>query len=276
MAPKKSTNIVIIGGTACGPKTAARARRCDPKAKITVIEQTDDISIATCGMPYYISGVIPNRTTMLQRNSGYFKNIFDIDVLTGTKAMRIDRSSHVVELMTMRDGQTSSIPYDKLVLATGSIPAIPPLPGKDLKGIMTLNRLTDADAIHDLVTVKGLNNVVIVGAGLIGMEMAETFSVKGLKVTVIEALDRVLPALLDSEIAFHVERHLKQKGVNVVTGQRVTGFEGNSNGWVKAVKTADQTMEANIVLMALGVKPNVDIAKKSGNCYRATRRHNGK
>ncbi len=264
MTLKKSTGIVIIGGTACGPKASARARRCDPRAKITLIEQTEEISTATCGMPYYISGVISKRATMLQRNSAYFKNVFDIDVLTGTRAMHIDRKSHTVELMTVRDGQSSKIKYDKLVLATGSLPAIPNLPGKDLKGIVTLSRLTDADTIHGLVTTKGFNNVVVVGAGLIGMEMAEAFSTKGLKVTVIEALDRVLPALLDSEIAFHIEKHLKQKGVNVVTGQRVTGFEGNNKGWVKAVKTADQKIEADIVLLALGVKPNISIASEAG------------
>ena len=264
MESKKGSNIVIIGGTACGPKAAARARRCDPRAKITLIEQAEEISTATCGMPYYISGVISKRATMLQRNSAYFHNVFDIDVLTGTRAMRIDRKSHVVELMSVSDGQSSKIKYDKLVLATGSLPAIPNLEGKDLKGIVTLSRLSDADAIHDLVAKKDLKKVVIIGAGLIGIEMVEAFSMKGLNVTLIEALDCVLPALLDKEIAYHVEKHLKKHGIDVITGQRVTGFEGNSRGWVKAVNTADRKVKADIVLMALGVKPNIGIAKDAG------------
>lgn len=260
----KQNNIVIIGGTACGPKAAARARRCDPHAKITIIEQQDDLSTATCGLPYYISGVIEDEDNMVARQPDYFEMTLDMEVLTGTRAIEIDRKAHTVKVTDIETDQRDTIRYDKLVLATGSTPVKPDWPGKDLEGIFTLSTIPDANAIHEYLSNTKVKDVVIVGAGLIGLEMAEAFVTLGLKVTVLEALDRVLPQLLDPEIAAHVEKHLTSQGVKVLCGKRVTGFKGDGNGRISHVVTDGSEIRAGLVLLSLGVRPDISLAREAG------------
>jgi len=259
----KQNNIVIIGGTACGPKAAARARRLDQSARITIIEQRDNLSTATCGLPYFLSGVV-KAGDLISRDTEYFRNVFDMTVLTGTKALSINRQAHTVEINDIKTDTHSSLLYDKLVIATGATPTVPNWEGKDLKGIFTLNNIPDDGAIRSYI--QGLKNkeVVIVGAGLIGLEAAENFVALGLKVTVLEALGWPLPALLDPEIAVHVEKQLKAKGVNVVFGQRVSGFQGDTAGQVRKVMVGETAIDAGMVLLSLGVRPNVTLAKDAG------------
>ncbi len=261
---KRQTEIVVIGGTACGPKAAARAQRCDPHCKITIIEQAGNLSSATCGFPYYVSRVIEDKSSLVAREPDYFKDVFDIDVLINTRAVAIDRKAHRVDILNLETGQESSVGYDKLVLATGSLPLIPELAGKQLNGIFTMNKIEDAYTIHNLISAGKTGKVVVVGAGLIGLEMTEAFVTQGLEVTVVEALDWVLPTLLDFEIAAHVEKHLKEKGVNLIFGQRVTGFEGDGSGKVSKVITGEMEIPAGTVLLALGNKPNITLAKDAG------------
>ncbi|MFC1971389.1 FAD-dependent oxidoreductase [Chloroflexota bacterium] len=261
---EKRNKIVVIGGTACGPKAAARARRCDPEALITIIERGEDLSTATCGLPYYVSGVIESESTMVARKPDYFRNVMDMQVLTGTKALGIYRESHEVEVLNLKTNQTAIKEYDKLVLATGATPAIPNLEGGNLKGIFTLTRIKDANAIRSFTASPLIKNVTIVGAGLIGLEMAEAFVSQRRHVTVIEALDWVLPTLLDWDIAAHVEKHLRNKGVKLIVGQRVIGFEGDNNSTVRKVVTGDTGLETDLVLLAPGNKPNVSLAQDAG------------
>jgi len=266
----KQNNIVIIGGTACGPKAAARARRCDQSARITIIEQRDNLSTATCGLPYYISGVIKGEGDLISRDTEYFRNVFDMTVLTGTKALSINPRAHSVEITDIKTDKHATLEYDKLVIATGAMPTVPNWEGRTLKGIFTLSNIPDASAIRNYV--KGLKSqeAVIVGAGLIGLEVAENFVAMGLKVTILEALGWPLPALLDSEIAAQVEKQLKAKGVNVVFGQRVTGFQGDAAGQVRKVMVGDTGLDASLVLLSLGVRPNVSLAKEAGLTIGAT------
>ncbi|HUT68900.1 MAG TPA: FAD-dependent oxidoreductase [Dehalococcoidales bacterium] len=267
----KQNNIVIIGGTACGPKAAARARRCDPNAKITIIEQGEDLSTATCGLPYYVSGVIDNEDIMVARQSDYFKIIMDMEVLTETRATAIDPGAHTVEIIDLKTQQCSTVTYDKLVLATGSTPAVPDWKGKDLEGIFTVTDIPDANAIRGYLSKLGdKKEVVIVGAGLIGLEMAEAFVSKGCHVTILEALDRVLPTLLDPDIAVQVEKQLQSRGVKVICGQRVSGFQGDENGRVRKVLAGNTGLEADLVLLSLGVRPDVALAKAAGLAIGAT------
>ena len=260
----KRNNIVIIGGNACGPKAAARARRCDQLARITLIEQGKHLSQATCGLPYYISGVIKSESAMVTRKPDYFREVMNMEVFTGTRAESIDPQSHKVKLLNLGRNQKFTIAYDKLVLATGSVPAVPNFPGKHLDGIFTVTKLEDANSIRRAISSSNTRKATIIGAGLIGMEMAEAFAFMGLNVTVIELLDRVLPTLLDSEIAAHVMKHLQEKGIHVLLGERVTGFKGDKNGWVHTVTTADREIETELVLLALGAKPNTELARKAG------------
>ncbi|MGD0780268.1 MAG: FAD-dependent oxidoreductase [Dehalococcoidales bacterium] len=259
----KQNNIVIIGGTACGPKAAARARRLDQSAKITIIEQRDNLSTATCGLPYFISGVV-KEGDLVSRDVNYFRNVFDMTVFTGTKAIAINRQKHNVEIVEIKTDKHQTLDYDKLVIATGASPVVPSWEGVNLKGIFTLNNIPDAAAIRSYIATLENKEAVIIGAGLIGLEAAENFVAAGLKVTVLEALGWPLPTLLDAEIAAHVEKHMRSKGVNLMFGQRVTGFQGNAAGQVAKVMVGGTALDAGLVVLSLGVRPNVVLAKESG------------
>lgn len=253
--------IVIIGGTACGPKAAARARRCDQQSRITIVEQEAELSVATCGLPYYVSGVIESRLQLVQRGPDFFKEVMDIKALTRTRAIAIDRKAHRVEILNLAKNRTSTIEYDKLVLATGSTPLS--LDGKG-KGIFTLSRIEEAQAIRNLVSPRKINKAVIIGAGLIGLEMAEALVSQGVEVSVVEALGWLVPTLFDFEVAAYLAKHLREKGVKLLFGQKVTGFEGDEKGWLTKVVTGDTKLDAELVLVAIGVKPNTALAKDAG------------
>jgi NADPH-dependent 2,4-dienoyl-CoA reductase/sulfur reductase-like enzyme/rhodanese-related sulfurtransferase len=259
-----SNKIVIIGGTACGPKAAARARRCDQQAQITLVEQQAELSVATCGLPYYVSGVVESRLELVQRGPDFFKDVMDIEVLTRTRAVGIDRKARRVEVLNLAKNRTSTIEYDKLVLATGSTPLLPDWPGKELKGIFSLSRIEEAQAMRDLVSPRKIDKAVIIGAGLIGLEMAEALVSQGVEVTVVEALDWPLPTLLDFEVAAYLDKHLAAKGVKRLFGQRVSGFEGDEKGWLSRVLIGDKAIEADLALVAIGVRPNIGLANDAG------------
>lgn len=264
-------NIVIIGGMACGPKAAARARRCDPHAHITVIEQGTTVSEGSCGLPYYVGGQVSSDSALLIRTPKYFKEVADVDILIGTRATSIDRAAHELGILDVATGVTSNIPYDKLVIATGATPVVPAsLAGKDLKGVFTLTRIADANAILSALAEPTAKKAVVVGAGLIGMETAEAFKERGLDVSVVEALDHVLPALLDAEMSLHVEKELAEKGVRLFLGQRVLRLEGDKGGRVSSVVTEKSAIEADIVVLALGYRPNVELARSAGLTIGAT------
>ncbi len=260
----RKNKIVIIGGTACGPKTAARARRCDPQAQITLVEQGAYLSTATCGLPYYISGVINKEQELLKVRQDFFENVMKVEVMTNTKALAIDRVAGEISVQAMEGNRVSNIKYDKLVLATGSSPIVPNLEGVKLKGIHTLANIDDANTIRDMVSASRVKRVVIVGAGLIGMEMAEAFASQELDVTVIEALDWVLPTLLDFEVAAKVEKHLHSRGVKILLGQRVKGFVGNGDGMLRKVLTENAEIDAEMSLLSIGARPNIGLARDAG------------
>ncbi len=255
--------IVVIGGVACGPKTAARARRCDPTARITIIEAGNLISYASCGIPYYVSGVIAKRNALLVRSVKDFKDIYNIDVMVDTRVESIDRSGHKLHLFNRNTEQSSMIEYDKLVLATGANPARPPLEGLNLSGVFSVKDVGDADQIVAWMNTKSVQKAVVVGGGLIGMEMVEVLSTRGVKVAVVEALPHILPGALDEEIAAPVETYLKKKGIVLHLGERVAGFEGE-NGMLRKVVTDKSSLEADLVIMAIGVRPNVKLARDAG------------
>jgi len=264
-----ANRIVVIGGVACGPKAAARARRRDPDADITIIERGDLLSYAGCGMPYYIQGVIETADELLStaagvvRDEAFFKSVKAIRVMSRTLAERIDRDRKVVEVVGVETGEKSEVPYDKLVLATGAEGVVPPFKGTDLKGVYRLNSPHDARAIKDEV-LNGCKRAAIIGAGLIGMEVAEALATHELSVTMIEMMDSVVAAVIDPDMAAHLEKHVVSNGVSVMTGTRVTALEGDDAGRVTSVITDKGTVEADLVLMAVGVRPNVRLARDAG------------
>ena len=264
-----TSRIVVIGGVACGPKTAARARRLNPEADITIIERGDLLSYAGCGMPYYIQGEIESTDELMStpagavRDAAFFKNVKAIHCMSRTLAERIDRKRKAVEVVSLESGEKSDIPYDKLVLATGADAFVPPFTGAELKNVFRLNHPYDAEGIRDAVT-DGCRNAVIIGAGLIGMEVAEALVTRGLKVSIVEMMDTVVPTFLDEDLAHHLEKHLSSKGVSVYTGTKVESLEGDDAGNVTAVVTDKCRLDADLVLMAIGVRPNVKLARDAG------------
>lgn len=255
--------IVIVGGVACGPKAAARARRCDVNAKITIIEEGNLVSYAGCGIPYYVSGVVAKRNALLVRTAKDFKNISDIDVLLDTRVESIDRAGHRVKVVNLVNGQSATLEYDKLVIATGANPVRPPLEGIDTAGIFSVKDVASADHILSWITEKQPKKAVIIGGGLIGMEMVEVLSTRGLEVTVVEAMDHILPGALDEDIALPVEKYLRKKGIILRLSERVAKFEGE-DGKLKQVVTDKQAIDADVAILAIGVRPNVKLAKEAG------------
>lgn len=261
-------NIVVIGGGACGLKAACRARRRDPDAEITVIEASKYPSLGRCGLPYYVGGIVNSiddlRKTLAGavRDADYFKSIKNIDVLIETKAEKIDRNRKVVHIVK-KDGSTDEIPYDYLVISTGARPVRLNLPNADAEGVVTLFDPDDAETILNLWEEEALDKAVVIGGGLIGLEMAEAFSRLNVDVTIVEIKDHILPALLDREMAMLVQSYLVEKGIKVLTGSRVTEIIAR-DGKVAGVKVNGKEIEAQLVLMAVGVRPNVELAKDAG------------
>jgi NADPH-dependent 2,4-dienoyl-CoA reductase/sulfur reductase-like enzyme/rhodanese-related sulfurtransferase len=260
--------IVIIGGVAAGLKAASKARRCNPQAEITVVEKGDLISYGACGLPYYVGGEVAGIQELMQTPAGalrtpeYFQNIKDLKILTRTLAYRINRDQKQVFIKNLDSGEESLLPYDKLVIATGAYPIKPNLPGVELSNIFQLWHPRDAEKIRRGLEQGRFENVVIIGAGLVGMELASALTIWGVNVSVIEMKGNIFSNFLDEEMAENVENYLRSQGVQLFTGEKVIGFTGDAA--VSAVKTDKREIPADAVVMALGVRPNTELAGDAG------------
>ena len=259
--------IVIIGGVAAGPKTASKIIRLMPEAEVTVVEKGTLLSYAGCGLPYYVSGVVKEQKELLStpvgvvRDPVFFRKVKNVHVLNETEAVEIDREGKRVRVRAVEDGEESWLDYDKLVLATGGTPVVPPIPNVGLEGIFTLHGVHDAEGIRQVVAQGKAQDVVIVGGGLIGVETTEALVEAGCRVSIVEMLPQVLN-ILDWEIARLVEKHMELHGVKVLTGRKVLSFEGD--GRVSAVVTDQGTISADMVVLAVGIRPNVALARGAG------------
>lgn len=262
--------IVVVGGVAAGPKAAARARRCDPQAEITLLEQGDYISYAGCGLPYFISGMIPDLKELLAtpvgvvRDATFFENVKGFDLRTGKRVTAIDRQQKQLQVTDVKTGSVEVMPYDRLVLATGARPVRPPIEGIDLGNIFYLQNPGHALSIREAIERDRPKKAVLIGAGLIGLEVAEGLMHRGIEVTLIEMLDFVLPGLLDFEMAAILTRYLESKGMTIRTGERAERFIGGPDGKVARVVTNKGEYDAGLVLIAIGVRPNVVLARDAG------------
>jgi NADPH-dependent 2,4-dienoyl-CoA reductase/sulfur reductase-like enzyme/rhodanese-related sulfurtransferase len=259
--------ILIIGGVAAGPKAAARCRRLDAEAEITVVEQQDLFSYSGCGMPFYIEGVIEDYNQLLGgdvvRDAAYFRDHRGFTVLDRTEAKRINRDRKTVTLLDLRTGEAREHPYDVLVLTTGASPIVPRIEGSDLEGVHRLYNPPQAKAIKEAVDA-GARRVAIVGGGLIGLETCGAFIARGCWVTILEMMDQLVPNLLDMEMYLLLENYMASKGVRVVKGSPVSKIIGKQ-GKAVAVQTADgRTFETDLILVAIGVRPNVELARDAG------------
>ena len=258
--------IVVIGANAAGAKAAAKAKRMNPQAGITVVDRGSFISYGACGIPYFVADTVKDETELMStpvgvvRDPAFFRKVKGVEVLIETEAVVIDRQNRKVSLRSMADGNSSVIEYDALILATGSSPIIPPLEGRTLPGIITVKSIEDAILLKEQA-VPG-NRACVVGAGLIGLETVEALAGRGMQVTVVELCGQVLPGILDEEMASLLEQHIRSKGVTVMTSCRVSGFTGT--GQVAQVLTDQGEVATDLVVLAIGARPNVDLARNAG------------
>jgi len=258
--------IVVIGANAAGAKAASKAKRINPSAEVTLIDRGNFISYGACGIPYYVSDTVADLKDLMStpvgvvRDANFFKKVKGVAVRTNTEVTRIDRESKVVRLLDRTTGQESSLEYDRLILATGSSPFIPKVSNVDLPNILTVKSIEDAELLKNCA-ISG-STACIVGGGLIGLETAEALQQKGMRVTLVEMRDQLLPGVLDPEMAFLVEKQVRLRGVTVMTGCRVTGFGGKTA--VEKVFIGALELAADLVVLAPGVTPNVGLARAAG------------
>lgn len=257
-----SQKVVIIGGVAGGASAAARLRRLDEEAEIILFERDEYISFANCGLPYYIGEVIKKRDNLLVQTPKGMRERFRVDVRVNSEVTRIRRETKSVEVLDRKTGKTYTETYDKLILAPGAAPFRPPIPGLDEARVFSLRNIPDTDTIKGFVDEHKPSKAVVVGAGYIGLEMAENLRFRGVEVTVVELADRVLPGL-DFEMSALIYKHLLKKEVGVITGNGVKAILPGEDA--VTVELADERqIEADLVILGLGVKPETKLAAEAG------------
>ncbi len=271
--------VIIVGGVAGGASCAARLRRLDEKIEILMVERGPFVSYANCGLPYYVGGAIDEESKLLVATEQMFKVIFNMDCRTNCEVVGISAKEKTVKLKNHLTGEVTTEKYDKLVLSPGAAPVRPPLPGLDLPGIFSVRTVADSKNIKEWLdrdtdnsvgnSFTGVDKVsrpkkaVVIGGGFIGLEMAENFVERALNVTLIEKLDQVMPPL-DPEMARVVKRYMKKHGITVKTGDGVAGFRKGEKGGLEVLTEKGKVYEADIVVMSIGVKPELELAKMAG------------
>ncbi|GIG41252.1 pyridine nucleotide-disulfide oxidoreductase [Cellulomonas phragmiteti] len=264
--------IVVVGGVAAGASVAARARRLDEHAEIVVLERGHHVSFANCGLPYHVGGVITDRDRLLLQTPQSLRDTLDIDVRIAQEVVAIDRDAREVHVRDVDTGREYTESYDALALCPGAEPVRPPLPGIDLPQVLVLRRLGDMDRIKarldaalDAHTAgeRGPVRTVVIGAGYIGLEMAENLQHRGAHVTVVEASDQILPPV-DHEIAVPVENHLRARGIDLHLSTAAAAFTPGDDDTVRVELSTHHTLEADLVVLAVGVRPATALARAAG------------
>jgi NADPH-dependent 2,4-dienoyl-CoA reductase/sulfur reductase-like enzyme/rhodanese-related sulfurtransferase len=253
--------LLVIGGVAAGPKAAAKARRCDPEMEIIVYQEEAEISYAGCGLPYYISGVVKERSELLSRTAGQFA-MDGIRIQKHRRIEEIDIAKRTLSGRNLESGEIFTDRFDRLVLATGAQPIRPKIEGLDLKNVFYLRSIFDADSIVEHIRSEDIRNVVIAGGGYIGLEMAESLLQLGKKVTIIELAPQIL-TLFDEDFAGILRQYLEKKGVKIFTSEGIKALKGK-DGAVTHVQTHSHEIEADAVLISLGIRPQIELAKQAG------------
>lgn len=253
--------LVIVGGVAGGASAATRARRLSEDAEIVVFERGPDVSFANCGLPYYVGGEIAERDRLLVVSPERLRRRFRLDVRTLATVESIDRAARTVQVRDLRDGRAYREPYDALILAPGAAPLRPSLPGIDLPGVFTLRTMRDADRIKAAVD-GGARRAVLIGAGFIGLELAESLARREVAATMVELQDQVLPPL-DPEMAVPIADALARNGVRLRLGDSAAAFEAADRGlWVRL--RSGERLPAEIAILGVGVRPENELATGAG------------
>ena len=265
MARKK---VLIIGGVTAGPKAAARIRRLDETADITIIERSEFLSYSGCGLPSYISGRVRSPKALMStsdntiRDINFFESIKNITIHNRTEATGIDRKNKVVKVKDLATGKERNVPYDVLVIATGAASSVPDIPGISLAGIYSLHRMEDAEAIKNECSKRNARDIYIIGGGLIGIETAESLIAAGARVTILEREPTILSNLFDPDFALKIQNALNRKGIKVITGVSIKKITRKGNQLV--FSTDRGKYFADLVILSTGVRPNSGLARKAG------------
>ena len=253
--------LLIVGGVAGGASAAARARRLSEAAEIIVFERGPDVSFANCGLPYYVGGEIADRNKLLVTSVERLKSRFRLDVRTGSTVEKINRDSKTVVIREFPSGRQYEESYDKIILAPGAAPLRPPIPGIDLPGIETLRNLQDVDRIKAAVD-RGIQRVIVIGGGFIGLELVENFVRRGLSTTVVQLQDQVLPPY-DKEMTVPLEQAMRENGVALHLNETAESFEQTSDGLLVQLKSGSR-LPADLVVLGVGVRPENQLALDAG------------
>ncbi len=261
--------IIVIGGSAAGPKVAARARRLDQAAEIIIIQKEPDLSMASCGYPYYIGGLVIDRKQLLStgggtlRDSAYFRNTKGIIAMVDTEVTAINREKRSLTYNNLLTNKTDTLQYDRLIIATGSLASIPEVPGKSLTGITTLKSMRDVDFLRSVKDEGKIKRAVVIGGGSVGLETCEALHLANINVVLIEAAPQIIP-FLDWQLAKIVENHVMTKIENVITNSFVSEFKGE-NDQLTAVLLSDGTrIPCDLCVISVGIKPNSTLARSAG------------
>ncbi|MGL6107843.1 CoA-disulfide reductase [Romboutsia sp.] len=253
--------VVVVGGVAGGASACARLRRLDENAEIIMVEKGDYISFANCGLPYYIGGDIKKRSALVLQTPESFNTRFNVDVRVLSEAVAIDRENKTVSIKNINTGETYLEAYDKLILSPGAKPFVPPIEGATNSKVFTLRNIPDTLKIKEYVDEEFPESAVIVGAGFIGIEMAENLKQAGLDVTLVEMSDHVI-ASLDYDMACDVHNYLREKGINLILNDKVSAILEDSDKLT--IKLDNDEITTDMVIMSVGVRPDTKLAQEAG------------
>jgi NADPH-dependent 2,4-dienoyl-CoA reductase/sulfur reductase-like enzyme len=253
--------LVIVGGVAAGLAAAMEARRASADLRITVLERTGDISYGACGLPYAVAGLIPSLASLVVHTPEHFRERHGIEIRLNSEALEILPAKSV--LRVAENGEQREVGYGALVIATGAAAVCPPLPGHDLEGVFVVRHMRDGRRMLCFIEEARPRRAVVVGAGYIGLEMAEAFTARGLRTTLVEASDKLMSAL-GGRARDRLADELKANGVEVLFGERAVGFEGASGRVARVLAESGRALEADIVSIGVGVRPEVGLARAAG------------
>ena len=254
-------NVLIIGGVAAGTKVAAKLKRDNYNAQVTILTKSKDISYAGCGLPYYVGNVIEERKDLIVNTPESFSKLTGVKVLTEVEVIRVNPDKKEVEACDLNTNKTQTYKYDKLVIATGADPIKPPIEGVDLKGVYFMRTPEDATKLRESIAAGEIKRAAVVGGGFIGLEVADNLAAQGIRVFVIDMAEQILPGF-DPEIANYVENHLAEHGIMVFAGTKLEAILGEET--VEKVKTNRRAMKADAVILAIGIRPNTAFLAETG------------
>lgn len=254
--------VLVIGGVAAGTKVAAKLKREDRNAEILILTKGKDISYAGCGLPYYVSGVIKEKSDLLVHTPESYEKVTGVPVKTGMEVTGVNRETKTVTAVRLETGDTESYTYDKLVIATGARPMEPACPGTELKNVFYMRTPDDAEKLKAAVESGEVKRAVVVGGGFIGLEIAENLAAKDVKVSVIDYAPHILPGFLDPEMSDYVENKMADAGIMCFTGTGLEEILGEER--VEKVKTSRRAMKADACILAMGIRPNTEFLQNAG------------